>query len=68
MRMHQSYVESILPLSLLHDPSRKRYLTVDGFLRLGPFLEDLDLFAGFIANEYCKQMYMRSGRYITYKF
>ena len=68
MRMYHSYVEAILPLSLLHDPCRKRYLTVDGNLRLGPFLEDLDLFAGITANEFCKQMYMQSGKFSTSYF
>ena len=59
--MRHSFIESILPLSIRDDVARKRYFTGDGLLRLGPILEDLDLFGGFIANEYLKQMHLRAG-------
>lgn len=59
--MRHSFLETILPLSILDDRSRLRYLTADGSLRVSPFLEDLDMISGIIASEHLKQMYLRAG-------
>ena len=63
--MRHSFIEAILPLSIRDDVARKRYFTGDGLLRLGPILEDLDVFGGFIANEHLKQMHLRAGILVT---
>lgn len=51
-RMHESYVEGILPFTT--DPSvREDYLNSFGGLRLGKLLEDLDATSGAIAYKHC---------------
>ena len=59
--MRHSFLEAILPLGILDDRSRIRYLTANGLLRIGPFLEDLDMISGIVASEHIKQMYLRAG-------
>jgi len=50
-RMKDSFVSAIIPLKNKLD-IRERYVTVEGHVRIGRVIEDMDVFAGYTIHHY----------------